>query len=98
MQVDRFLAIIDIAGSNPDAAHKRVIRRIEKFYPDHYIHPRQGNLIFIRTSDITTQISQKIGIDGETKLKDISGMIVKLTYYHGRTANSIWEWMAKSNT
>ena len=65
----------------------------DKWPTGHYI--RNDRLAFISTDELTTgDISSTIGIGAES---GISGIVIQMDYYAGRTDSALVEWIGKNS-
>ena len=77
-------------------ASQQVIEKLKERYPDRYAYHEQERLVFIRTDDISEEISMQIGFKGENKIEGASGAVFKMNAnYAGYTNGGIWEWLTK---
>lgn len=72
-----------------------VSNRIETVYPEH--HRYNDTTFFIRdVQPVTEQIALRIGIKGDDRINNSSGVVLKLgdpLSYSGFTNRSLWDWL-----
>ncbi len=75
------------------AENDKVIKRIEKHYPDYL---SVNNICFlVRTTEISEKVATKAGIKGDDRVEDSSGAVFRLNgAYSGHASRDLWEWLS----
>lgn len=66
--------------------------KIKDKYKDHYILKEIKNITFIRSDEITSQVTESLGMSHEEKAL---GIVVKHETCNGYADPSLWEWINK---
>ena len=72
-----------------------VAARIEEKYPGH--HQVADNCYLVQSKEITQDIALNVGIKGEDRVEDVTGVVFKLNgAYSGYAARALWEWLGEA--
>ena len=78
--------------------NQKVVDRIEEFYPDYFKYSDTVFLISTEETVMSNNVANKVGIKGENRIEDSSGVVFKLnTGYSGYTTRTLWEWLSDVN-
>ncbi len=70
-----------------------VVKRIEKEYPNN--HAVSSTSFLVRTDEISEKVAIKVGIKGDDRINDASGVVFRLNgAYSGYASRALWEWLS----
>lgn len=70
----------------------QVLNRIVKEYPNHY--QINSTSFLVSTDEISEKVATRIGIVGDDRIKDSSGIVFRLNgAYSGYASRAVWEWL-----
>lgn len=71
-----------------------VAERIVTAYPMRFKYTDTCYLVAFDEAVITEDIAEQVGIKGENRIEDASGVVFKLNAaYSGYTKKTLWEWL-----
>ena len=72
-----------------------VAERTRRHYPDSYKYTDRFFLVRGDIDDLASTIAAKVGLKGNERVPDASGVVLKLNQgYSGYTKPDLWEWLA----
>ena len=72
-----------------------VEERLIKKYPTHYKYTDTFYLVTVDGIVISEEIAKAIGIKGDSRIENSSGVVFKLkSAYSGYTKRTLWEWLS----
>lgn len=78
--------------------NQEVADKIEEFYPEHFKYSDTVFLVSVEETIMSNDVAIKVGIKGENRIEDSSGVVFKLnTGYSGYTTRTLWEWLSDVN-
>ena len=74
--------------------NREVDGRIAEVYPKRFKYTDTCYLVAFDEQVITEDIAEKVGLKGEDRIEDASGVVFKLnSAYSGYTKKTLWEWL-----
>ena len=76
---------------NPNS---EVAKRMRQHYPDSYEYTDTFFLVHGAIDDLVSTIAAKVGLKGEKRAPEASGVVLKLNHgYSGFTKPDLWDWL-----
>ena len=77
--------------------HEEMRKRIRSAYPNAYEYTNTLFLIRGDSFTLARDVAARIGLKGEGRMEDASGVVFKLNRgYSGFTQPSLWDWLSNS--
>lgn len=75
--------------------NQEVEKRLKKAYENQFKYTDTFYLIAVDQTVISGEIAEVIGIKGEDRIEDSSGVVFKMnSAYSGYTQRELWEWLS----
>lgn len=72
-----------------------VAERMRKHYPDSYEYTDTFFLVRGKLDDLASTIAAKIGLKGDGRAPEASGVVLKLKHgFSGYTKPDLWDWLS----